>query len=107
MQLPSGPHRFAPLLRDMPILQDGQPVSLDEHTRHRAGHFLELVGFRRTEQALIKWWPPPRGQEVLGNAGLWVPFDAPDPLEVKLPLPEDLTPEERQTYRDWLDEFDD
>lgn len=107
LTLPPGPHRFAPLLQDMPVLADGQPISLDEQQRHRMGHFLEWVGLRRTEKPKIERWPPPRGRTMLGNSGIWVPIGTPQPLEMKLPYPDDLTPEGRQTYRDWLDQFDD
>lgn len=107
LALPTTPHRFAPFFQDMPILQDGQPLQLDEHQRQRAGHFLELCGFGKVRESTLKRWPPPRGKHMLGNAGFWVPVDTPDPLELKLPHPEDLTPDERQEYRTWLDQFDD
>lgn len=107
MDLPDTPHRFADLLRDPPILAQGQPLYLDESQRNRLGHFLELSGFRKTQPRAIKWWPPPRGHYAPGNTGFYVPVDTPDPVEVKLPDPAHMTPHEREFMRGQLARFND
>ena len=107
MQLPSRPHRFAQFFRDIPILDDGQPLQLLEQQRNRAGFFLEAAGFGKVRESAIKWWPPPRGHQQIGNAGIWVPADTPDPPEVKLPDPEIMTAPERQWMREQLAKYDD
>ncbi|MBE7190477.1 DUF2744 domain-containing protein [Jatrophihabitans endophyticus] len=106
MHLPDRDHRFSPLLRDVPILDGDQPLQLDDRQRNRLGWHLELTGLRKQEASLIKWWPPPRGHQQTGNAGFWVPIDAEDPPEVKLPHPDDMTAEERHLMREWLAKYD-
>lgn len=106
MTLSPKPHRFAHGLRDAPVLDGGMPLQLDEPIRNRLGRHLEMWGLRKQEEAVVKWWPPPRGHDTPGNPGLWVPVGTPDPPEIKLPHPDDMTADERQLMREWLSKYD-
>ena len=102
-----GPHRFAEFFRDMPILDGGNALYLDDAQRDRLGCHAEACGLRKTAPRQIKYWPSPRGQSGWGNAGLWVPADTPDPPELATPDPAAMTPAERQVLRAQLAAFDD
>ncbi|WP_336791763.1 phage gene 29 protein family protein [Gordonia malaquae] len=100
------PHRFADFFRDVPLLPDGQAIYLDAAQRNRLAIHCEAVGLRKTAPQQIKYWPPPRGQHMPGNCGLWVPVDVEDPVELGTPDPALMTAHEREHLRAQLAAFD-
>ncbi|MGB6246118.1 phage gene 29 protein family protein [Gordonia sp. (in: high G+C Gram-positive bacteria)] len=101
-----GPHRYADFFRDLPLLPDGQAVYLDAEQRDRLGLHCEAVGLRKVAPQAVKYWPPPRGDHMPGNTGLWVPAHLEDPVEMRTPDPAMMTPHEREHLRAELARFE-
>lgn len=100
------PHRFAEFFRDVPILDGGQALFLDDEQRDRLARHADACGLRKTAPQQIKYWPPRRGHQQPGNTGFWVPINTPDPPEMTTPDPARMTAEEREYFRTELARFD-